>query len=296
MNLKLSQSLLEKHRRNNQTRNPEKIIFTGFDDYDIYNPSAAFTYQNKKMIVARVEKRDSEISRAIFFYEKNGTYHQDQRQPIYDLQDPFMTQIQGHYIFGGTSVKFLEDGSAKWYTKLFIGKTLETLEPWVDGPKNMKDVRVVGLNDGRIGIFSRPQGKKGGRGKIGFTTVQSFDEVTAKVIEDAPLIDMFSDDEWGGANDAYALKDGRIKVLGHIAFFDNKGNRHYYAMRFILNPSDLSYTDLELIAERKDFLEGPTKRDDLKDVIFTGGLSEENHKTYLYVGTSDCEVQRVEIK
>jgi len=295
MNLTLSNQLLKAHRLNNCASNPKKIKFFGFDDFDIYNPTAAFMYNDKKMIVARVEKRDSEISKAIFFYEKDGIYYQDEQLPVYDLQDPFMTKIHGYYVFGGTSVKFLEDGSAKWFTKIFYGKTLDTLTLLIDGPKNMKDVRLVELSENRIGLFSRPQGKKGGRGKIGFTVVDSFKDVSVKAIEDAPLIDMFSDDEWGGANDAYLLDNGHIFVLGHIANFDQDGNRHYYAMSFILNPNDLSYTDLKMIAERKDFLDGPSKRDDLKDVIFTGGLAKENEKLTLYVGTSDCEVQSIEI-
>jgi hypothetical protein len=295
MNLELSQRLLKEHRTHNITKNPKKLTFLGFDNYDIYNPSATFEANGKTMIVARVEKRDSEISKAIFFYNKNGKFIQDKSLKTYDLQDPFITKINGYFIFGGTSVTFLDDGSAKWFTKIMYGKSLDALTLLVNGPKNMKDVRLVELKDGKIGIFSRPQGEKGGRGKIGFTKVNHFEDVTPEVIEHAPLIDMFSDDEWGGANDAIALDDKHLYVLGHIANFDLEGNRHYYAMTFVLNMDDLTYKDLKIIAERKDFINGPTKRKDLIDVIFSGGISYIDGTKVLYVGTSDCEVQSVEL-
>jgi len=296
MNLELSQRLLNEHRKQNHTSNPQKLLFKGFDDYDIYNPSAVFQVDGKNMIVARVEKRDSEISEAVFFYEENEVFMQDPSLDTYDLQDPFITKINGYFVFGGTSVKFLEDGSAKWHTKIMYGKSLNQLTLLVDGPKNMKDVRLVELKNHEIGIFSRPQGIKGGRGKIGFTKVKDFNEMTADVIYHAPLLDLFSDDEWGGANDAVALDDTYLYVLGHIANFDAFGHRHYYAMTFKLNIHTLEVSQLQMVAERKDFLDGPTKRDDLIDVIFAGGIVLKDDKKILYVGTSDCEVQSIEIK
>jgi hypothetical protein len=295
MNLELSERLLNEHRKHNHASNPQKLVFKGFDDYDIYNPSAVFNVDDKNMIVARVEKRDSEISKAVFFYEQDGIFIQDPKLDVYDLQDPFITKINGYFVFGGTSVKFLDDGRAKWYTKMMYGKSLDKLTLLVDGPKNMKDVRLVELKNHEIGIFSRPQGEKGGRGKIGFTKVKDFNEITADVIYDAPLLNLFSADEWGGANDAIALDDTYLYVLGHIANFDALGNRHYYAMTFHLNMHTLEVSHLQMVAERKDFLEGPTKREDLVDVIFAGGIVQKEDKKILYVGTSDCEVQSIEI-
>lgn len=66
-------------------------------------------------------------------------------------------------------------------------------------------------------------------------------------------------------------------------------------MAFFYNPADGSYTEPVILAERKEFVEGPAKREDLRDVLFSGGLYEENGQTYLYVGVSDCEVQYMPI-
>ena len=155
----------------------------------------------------------------------------------------------------------------------------------------MKDVRLVELADGRIGIFTRPQGAKGGRGKIGFTIVNSFEEVTAQTMQDAPLLPLFGEEEWGGVNEAVLLSDNRIGVLGHIACFEPDEVRHYYPMSFVFDPQSRECTGLQILAERKEFLPGPSKRPDLEDVLFSGGITLMGEDALLYVGVSDCEVQ-----
>ena len=47
--------------------------------------------------------------------------------------------------------------------------------------------------------------------------------------------------------------DGDIWVLGHIANFDDQGNRHYYAMVFCLERNQFAMTQAKIIAERNDF-------------------------------------------
>jgi predicted GH43/DUF377 family glycosyl hydrolase len=80
--------------------------------------------------------------------------------------------------------------------------------------------------------------------------------------------------------------------VGHVATFEPDQLRHYFAMVFTLDPKTGQTTPMRVLAERSDFLLGPAKRDDLHDVIFTAGLYKESGVYYLYVGTSDCEVQR----
>ena len=41
------------------------------------------------------------------------------------------------------------------------------------GPPKMKDIRFLQLLDGRILVLTRPQGERGGRGRIGFCVVDS---------------------------------------------------------------------------------------------------------------------------
>ena len=67
-------------------------------------------------------------------------------------------------------------------------------------------------------------------------------------------------------------------------------------MVFIINPETRETTNLKLIATRSDFLEGPSKRVDLVDVIFSGGLVRHSNGTAtLYAGISDADAQCITI-
>ena len=125
----------------------------------------------------------------------------------------------------------------------------------------MKDIRLIELADERIGILTRPQGAKGGRGKIGFVIMSSLEAITAKAIQEAPLFEsQCRDDEWVGANEAHLLQNGMLGVLGHIAYFDEQEHRHYYAMVFCVDPLSGRATKPEIIASRSDFPDGPANR------------------------------------
>lgn len=287
-------SLLKRHRENVKQAEAVKPVFRGVDGNDIYNPTAPFFYEGKKLICARVEPRDSEASEAVFFEEtEKDVYVPAEGLPRFALQDPCITKVAGQYILGGTEVFPHPENPAwvAWRTTFFSGEKLSELCPLVKGPIGMKDVRLIELTDKRIGIFTRPQGEKGGRGKIGFTVVDSLLEVTEKAMEEAPLLELFLPDEWGGVNAAYLLENGDIGVLGHIACFAPEGVRHYYPMTFKLNPESGEHTMPVILAERSEFLAGESKREDLVDVLFSGGLLQEGDKLLLYVGVSDCEVQ-----
>ena len=91
----------------------------------------------------------------------------------------------------------------------YRGTKVDDLCYFTTGPDYMKDIRLVELGDGRIGVFSRPRNeeilkKHGSESMIGFSIINSLDELTADIIENAPLIDsLFEDGEWGGCNQAY---------------------------------------------------------------------------------------------
>ncbi|MCC0783099.1 DUF1861 family protein [Clostridioides sp. ES-S-0108-01] len=277
----------------------EKIVFENVGEKDVYNISAPFMDENELVIAGRVEFRDSEHSEIHFFVKRNGKWIQRENTKKFTLQDPFFTFINGELILGGVEIfpHPTIENSLGWRTVFYKGKDINSLEECFKGPDGMKDLRLVELKDKKIGVLTRPQGSKGGRGKIGFTIVNKIEDLTVDVIEDAPLLEnQFTDLEWGGANEAHLLKDGRIGVLGHIACFDDNGGRHYYPMVFILNPVTNETTDIQLIATRKDFLEGPSKRPDLVDVVFSGGLVRHNDKTAtLYAGISDADAQLITI-
>lgn len=292
--------LLKLFRSTEQPTNAKKIVFNGVEGFDIYNPTAPFKFNGKTYIIGRVEKRDSEHSEAIFFVQQeDGSYSVAEDINKYVLQDPYISLIGDVFIFGGTEIFPHPENPENlwWRAKFYYGNDIRDLKELTVGPNGMKDIRLVGLVDGRIGVFSRPQGEKGGRGKIGFTTIENLEDLNASVIDNAPLLDLFYDEEWGGANEAHLLKNGKIGVLGHIANFSDGDVRHYYPMVFSLDPRTGETSQMEIIAERSNFVDGPAKRDDLIDVLFSAGLIRKNDGTaVLYTGVSDVESQCITIK
>ena len=246
-----------------------------------------------------MESRDSEHAEVVFFAEREGTWLPLEGAPVLELQDPFHTRIGGELVVGGVEIypHPEKENALLWRTVFYRGQDVRSLKPFFRGPDGMKDLRLIELADGDIGVFTRPQGEKGGRGKIGYTRVKSLDELTLAAIDDAPLLQgQFAEGEWGGANEAHRLVDGRVGVLGHVASFDEAGDRHYYPMAFVFDPSDESFTAMKLIAERSRFLPGPSKRPDLQDVVFSGGLvRREDGSAVLYAGISDADAQRIVI-
>ena len=117
-----------------------------------------------------------------------------------------------------------------------------------------------------------------------------------KQLAEMGLMGMMVPEEWGGANEVHLLKNGWVGVLGHIACYDEQKNKHYYSMAFGLNPDTMERSPLKIIAVRGDFPDGPEKRPDLEDVIFSGGLIRKEHgRAELSVGVSDAEAYRIEI-
>ena len=175
----------------------------------------------------------------MFFREQGGVWHPRRGDPVFPLQDPFFSRIHGELVVGGveTFPDPAKPGMVNWRTRFYRGRDVRTLEPFASGPDGMKDIRLVELSDGRIGVFTRPQGEVGGRGIIGYTEIGSLDELTADAILSAKLLtEQFHPDEWGGVNEAHLLANGLIGVLGHIAHYDAQMNKHYYPMVFAYDP------------------------------------------------------------
>ncbi|MFD2672302.1 MTP-1 family protein [Marinicrinis sediminis] len=275
-------------------RNARKLVFRGVGERDVYNISAPFDEAGRLVIAGRVEKRDSEHSEVVFFSQQSdGNWVPIDEAPVLTLQDPFYTRIGGELVIGGVEIFPHPDqaDALMWRTVFYKEKDLTSLRLCFTGPDGMKDLRMLELPGGRIAVFTRPQGTKGGRGTIGFTIVDSLDDLSMEQINEAPLLDkQFLAEDWGGANELHLLANGWIGVLGHIARFDEQGDRHYYPMVFALHAETGEYTEMKIIAERSDFLPGATKRSDLKDVVFSGGLVRHaNGWADLYAGISDAE-------
>ncbi|GBU11589.1 hypothetical protein AwEntero_01900 [Enterobacterales bacterium] len=277
-----------------------KIHFHGVDGEDVYNLTAPFRAGRISVIAARVEPRDSECSRVMFFdFDSHQRCDLLPDAPVLALQDPFFTHIGEQLIFGGVAVTPDPKNPAvlRWKTVLYRGADIHSLSPFFTGPEGMKDIRLVELQEGRVLVFTRPQGAVGGRGTIGYVVLNTLDELTSDALEQATLLyGQVSADEWCGVNAAYRLDAHDIGVLSHIARFDAQGHRHYYACTFVFNSQTHHCSPMKMIAERQQFELGPAKRADLNDVIFPGGLTfVDKSSARLYCGTSDCEAQWIDI-
>ena len=280
--------------------NPQKLNFTGVGENDVYNITAPFKQGEDWIIAGRVEARDSEHSKIVFFVEKGGNWVPKEGAATLTLQDPFFTFIGGELVLGGVEIYPHPENPAAlaWRTVFYKGQDIYSLAVFFKGPDGMKDLRLAELTDKSVAVVTRPQGEKGGRGKIGYVRINNLSELTIQVVEDAPLLKgQFIEEEWGGANELHLLKNGKLGILGHIASFSEGDVRHYYPMVFLLDPNTGAHTDIELIATRSQFLPGNSKRPDLVDVVFSGGLVRKADGTAdLYAGISDAEAHVITLK
>jgi hypothetical protein len=225
--------------------------------------------------------------------------------PVYQLEDPYISVVHNELIFGGTHVRIKQGKLDTFFAYFYKGADINDLYYFTTGPDYMKDIRIVELADGRIGVFSRPrsnvtQKKYGSEAMIGFTIVNSLDELNGDVIQNAPYIDeLFGPGEWGACNQAYLLESGNIGVAGHLAYWDGeayKSNMIYVPISFVLNPANNHISKLKVLASRKLFPPGPAKKLFLKDVVFTSGVvMRKDGKADLYGGLGDCKEGRLVI-
>lgn len=292
-------NLIEDYRKSKpeQMKKAEFLTFTGVGTKDVYNITAPFELAGEVVLAGRVEARESEESTVYLFRETaKNTWAKISDGIELPLQDPFYTVIDGQVILGGVEVVFLPEGQAQWRTIFYHLEDTATAHHLFEGPWGMKDLRLKQLSTGEILVMTRPQGEKGGRGKIGACLIDQLADLSIQKIEEAPLLaNQFSEEEWGGANEIFEI-DGVIWVLGHIANFDEQGDRHYYAMRFSFDRRNHAMKDVRILAERKDFAKGPTKRPDLVDVVFSGGLDLSSEHGVLYAGISDAGAQKLKIE
>lgn len=261
-------------------------------DLDVYNITKPFQIGDKTLMAGRLQtpgmNPDSKI--VFFLYQNNDWTPQGY---AFGLEDPFFTKINGELIFGGVEVSKTRK-ELRYRTVFYKGKTPADLKLFLRGPYCFKDIRLVQLADKSIGLFTRPRGKIGGFGQIGFTILKSLDQLSPEVITNAPLIAQhFPEDEWGGVNEAYAIKDGKILVLGHRAYFDKEINKHYYPWLFIHDPKTGKSQDLGIIGSSDDFPKTLSRDEDLDDVLFSGGIDWKTNT--LYVGIRDMTAGSLKI-
>jgi hypothetical protein len=297
---KSCEALFDEFRRERGNYRGEKLIFSGVGTRDVYNITAPFMDDGEQVIAGRVEDRYKEASEIMFFVNRKGEWVPRPGSPVYALQDPFISFIQGELVVGGVEVYFDADDPhfvTSWRTVFYRGTRIGSLEPFAKGPLTMKDIRLVDLGNRRIGVFTRPMMVEGARAKIGYSEISDLTELTEEVIERAELLhNLFVPEEWGGANEPHVLANGTIGVLGHIARMEKNNIRHYYPMTFAFDPATRIHSPIKLILSRDMFPEGPAKRPDLEDVLFSGGLVRiDGGSARVYTGVSDAEAHTIVI-
>jgi len=284
----------------------------GASRVDVYNPSVPFEFEGEEYIAGRVESsgKQFEHSTLTVFFRREADRYIPLAKPVFPIQDPNITWIGEDLVLSGVSVFPLGPGQADYRQVFYKGKDLKHLEKFLEGPLKMKGIRLVRQADGKLGVYTRPQGKKGGLGQIGYTEVDSLDKLTEKAIDDAGLLSTrFPNGEWGGVNQVIGLPDGRHLCIGHRAFwggderpsvwrvFNRKRERHYFPWAFIHDPKTGEVADLGILGERANFPPCPAKDYDLADVLYTAGIvdSDKPGKVKLIVGISDTQAGVMEI-
>lgn len=297
--IKTCTQLMESYKELNSDKPGELLEFTGVEGRDVYNITAPFYDNNEFVIAGRVEKRENQDSEVMFFVKREGIWTPRNKTVKFRLQDPFVTRINGELIFGGVETYYNHKGENKlsYRTIFYRGADISSLKIFKKGPDGMKDIRLIEIEKEKIGIFTRPQGGICGRGTIGYAEIKNLDELSVEVINNAYLLNgQFIDAEWGGANEVHVLKNGLLGILSHIASYDELGNRHYYSTVFSFDYKIKKYSKMKIIATRSEFPKGESKRPDLEDIVFSGGIKRmKNNKAILYVGVSDAQAYEITI-
>lgn len=285
-----------------------KLRFHGVDGFDVYNASIPFVWQGRPYIYGRVERRREWARSWVRLFTQTGpddwTLVPDSM--IYQLEDPYVACVGGELVLGGTHVRYQSGEVKTYYGYFYKGRDLNDLYYFTTGPDYMKDIRIVALADGRIGVFSRPRNEEimrrfGCESQIGFTVIAGLDGLTGEVIEQAPYIPgLFADGEWGGCNQAYLLDSGRIGVIGHKCYNTDMGEglklQTYMNIAFVFDPVRHEALDVKIIGTRPSYPAGPAKRPTLVDCAFTSGIvPRPDGKVDLYSGIGDTEVGRLVI-
>ena len=302
-------SLIEQRKVFEQTKNIYESVtlkFHGADGFDVYNSSIPFTVGGKRYIFGRVERRNEWARSWIMLFE--STDNKDEWSRVedaipYQLEDPYISFIDGLLVMGGTYVVKSRSQIKTYNSCFYKGTDVRDLYYFETGPEYMKDVRLVQLGDGRIGVFSRPRNdevreKYGSDAVIGFAIIDSLDGLSAEVIENAEVIpDMFDEGEWGGCNQCYLLENGSIGVIGHRCYKDDgAGTAVYLNTAFVFDPNTHTASDFKIIGTRSCYPDGDAKYPELVDCAFTGGIvMREDGRADLYSGINDVGVGRITI-
>jgi len=301
--------------------NPVELLHFRVEDdgYSVYNP-ALVEIDGVLHMWGRTEKEGvSERGGSVRLYKENledGIWDQVEGAPIFPgMQDPFYCGvIEGYHVMGGVELYDIPGSPNPGYRTVFYryqNSPAELMDdgvlvkPFAKGPNQMKGIRILPLPNGKLGVFTRPQGRGfGGRGQIGYLETNSLDTLETDLIAYDKLRDpstllwgLFAGErkgegEWGGVNMAYALPDDTIFVIGHIARFHGVPPlKYYYPMSFVFDPSTHTTSDFKLLATDKEYPDGLiSKNDQLGKIYYPAGLGFIHHKTKSVYDLADRRV------
>lgn len=280
------------------------LKFNGVEGYDVYNCSIPFEWMGKQYMFGRVERRQEWMRSWVRLFACTGkdewTVVPDSM--IYQMEDPYVAKVSNQLVLGGTHVRIKSSKLDTYYGYFYKGNDINDLYYFATGPDYMKDIRLVELLDGRIGVFSRPRNEDikkqhGSESMIGFTIIDSLDDLTGEVVENAQYIHgLFKDGEWGGCNQAYLLDSGKIGVIGHLSYLSGTVST-YLNMAFVLDPDTHEALNFHIIGTRSSYPDGPAKTPSLVDCAFTSGIvMRSDGMVDLYSGIGDCQEGRVVIE
>lgn len=306
MTLKQEKELFESRRN---VYDSALLTFHGVEGFDVYNCSIPFRWQGRDYIYGRVEKREQWARSWVRLFERTGpdNYTVVPDMMPYQLEDPYIAFIHGEMVFGGTHVRKRRGEIDTYYGYFYRGSDLNDLVYFTTGPDYMKDIRIIQLADGKIGVFSRPRNeeirrKYGSGSVIGFAVIGALEELTDDVIQNAAAIDgLFGADEWGGCNQAYLLRDGSIGIIGHKSYADVAANGDQLAVyvntAFEFDPRTLQATNQKIIGTKACYPACPAKMPALVDCTFTSGIvMRGDGRVDLYAGVGDVAEGRIAIE
>lgn len=273
------------------------VTLHGVDGLDGYNPSAPIRHGPSTYVLVRVEPRNVNFSAwsVPFRHVSPSVWEMTSDLPMLRLEDPFVSVIHGELVVGGVRIISRLRDTCVWETVFFRGQHLSDLREFARSPLAMKDVRLVELENGRVGVFTRPWGDKENSRHIGYTELNSLDDLNHAALAHAPVLPTQPvQGQWWGANAVYPLPSGKLGVLAHMATWGPR-QRHYYAVTFVFDRFRREIVEgPEILAERACFPIYDSRDPSLQDVIFPAWIDRD--EGLLYAGLSDATIGVVPVR
>ena len=101
------QKVLFEQQRAEKVYESRQLVFHGVEGFDVYNCSIPFQWEGKTYMYSRVEHREEWARSWVRLFEQTGPdeYSLVPQHMIYQLEDPFISIVQGELVLGGTHVR-----------------------------------------------------------------------------------------------------------------------------------------------------------------------------------------------